>query len=35
VCCRFKGAHKKLDVLKKDFDAREETTTGADFPEGK
>ena len=28
----LKGARNKLDVLKKDFDAWEETTVGADFP---
>ena len=28
----IKGARNKLDVLKKDFDAWEETTAGADFP---
>jgi NAD(P)-dependent dehydrogenase (short-subunit alcohol dehydrogenase family) len=30
----LKGARNKLDVLKKDFDTWEATTTGADFPEG-
>src|SRR3954462_8645050 len=30
----WKNAHLKLDALNKDFDAWEETTTGADFPEG-
>jgi len=30
----LKGARNKLDVLKKDFDTWEDTTTGADFPEG-
>jgi NAD(P)-dependent dehydrogenase (short-subunit alcohol dehydrogenase family) len=30
----LKGARNKLDVLKKDFDAWEETATGADFPQG-
>lgn len=29
----LKGARNKLEVLKKDFDAWAETTTGADFPE--
>jgi NAD(P)-dependent dehydrogenase (short-subunit alcohol dehydrogenase family) len=29
----LKGGRNKLDVLKKDFDAWEETTTGADFPQ--
>ena len=29
----LKGARNKLEVLKKDFDAWEETTVGADFPE--
>ncbi len=29
----LKGARNKLEVLKKDFDAWEETTTGADFPQ--
>ncbi|GGH08512.1 oxidoreductase [Mucilaginibacter phyllosphaerae] len=29
----LKGARNKLDVLKKDFDAWQETTTGADFPQ--
>jgi NAD(P)-dependent dehydrogenase (short-subunit alcohol dehydrogenase family) len=28
----LKGARNKLEVLKKDYDAWEETTTGADFP---
>jgi NAD(P)-dependent dehydrogenase (short-subunit alcohol dehydrogenase family) len=28
----LRGARNKLDVLKKDFDAWEETTVGADFP---
>ncbi|MCC8425575.1 oxidoreductase [Mucilaginibacter sp. UR6-11] len=28
----LKGARNKLDVLKKDYDAWEETTVGADFP---
>jgi len=28
----LKGARNKLEILKKDFDAWEETTTGADFP---
>lgn len=28
----LKGAHNKLNALKKDFDAWEETTVGADFP---
>ncbi|WP_255547507.1 oxidoreductase [Mucilaginibacter sp. dw_454] len=28
----LKGARNKLDVLKKDYDAWEDTTTGADFP---
>ena len=31
----LKGARNKLEVLKKDFDAWEETTVGADFPQGK
>jgi NAD(P)-dependent dehydrogenase (short-subunit alcohol dehydrogenase family) len=30
----IKGARNKLEVLKKDFDAWEETTVGADFPQG-
>jgi len=30
----MKGARNKLELLKKDFDAWEETTVGADFPEG-
>jgi NAD(P)-dependent dehydrogenase (short-subunit alcohol dehydrogenase family) len=30
----LKGARAKLDMLKKDFDAWEATTVGADFPEG-
>lgn len=30
----LKGARNKLELLKKDYDAWEETTTGADFPEG-
>ncbi len=30
----LKGARNKLEVLKKDFDAWEETTVGADFPPG-
>src|ERR1700744_5615261 len=30
----MKGALNKLEVLKKDFDAWEDTTVGADFPEG-
>ena len=30
----LKGGRTKLDVLKKDFDAWEDTTTGADFPAG-
>jgi NAD(P)-dependent dehydrogenase (short-subunit alcohol dehydrogenase family) len=30
----MKGARNKLEVLKKDFDAWEETTIGADFPQG-
>lgn len=30
----LKGARNKLEQLKKDFDTWEETTTGADFPEG-
>ncbi len=30
----LKGGRNKLEVLKKDFDAWEETTTGADFPQG-
>ncbi|MDB5117186.1 MAG: family NAD(P)-dependent oxidoreductase [Mucilaginibacter sp.] len=30
----LKGARNKLEVLKKDYDAWEETTTGADFPAG-
>ena len=30
----LKGARNKLEVLKKDFDTWEETTTGADFPAG-
>jgi NAD(P)-dependent dehydrogenase (short-subunit alcohol dehydrogenase family) len=30
----LKGARAKLDMLKKDFDAWETTTVGADFPEG-
>jgi NAD(P)-dependent dehydrogenase (short-subunit alcohol dehydrogenase family) len=30
----LKGGRNKLEVLKKDFDAWEETTTGADFPAG-
>jgi len=30
----LKGARNKLTELQKDFDAWEETTTGADFPEG-
>jgi len=30
----LKGARNKLEVLKNDFDAWEETTTGADFPQG-
>jgi NAD(P)-dependent dehydrogenase (short-subunit alcohol dehydrogenase family) len=29
----LKGARNKLEVLKKDYDAWEETTTGADFPQ--
>ncbi len=29
----LKGACNKLEVLKKDFDAWEATTTGADFPQ--
>jgi len=29
----LKGARNKLEVLKKDFDAWEETTVGADFPQ--
>ncbi|MGI4020512.1 MAG: oxidoreductase [Janthinobacterium lividum] len=29
----LKGARNKLELLKKDFDTWEETTTGADFPE--
>lgn len=29
----LKGARNKLEILKKDFDTWEETTTGADFPE--
>lgn len=29
----LKGARNKLELLKKDFDAWEETTVGADFPE--
>ncbi|MEB0262254.1 MULTISPECIES: oxidoreductase [unclassified Mucilaginibacter] len=29
----LKGGRNKLEVLKKDFDAWEETTTGADFPQ--
>ena len=31
----LKGARAKLDMLKRDFDAWETTTVGADFPEGK
>jgi short-subunit dehydrogenase len=31
----LRGARAKLDMLKKDFDAWETTTVGADFPEGK
>jgi NAD(P)-dependent dehydrogenase (short-subunit alcohol dehydrogenase family) len=31
----LKGARAKLEMLKKDFDAWETTTVGADFPEGK
>jgi NAD(P)-dependent dehydrogenase (short-subunit alcohol dehydrogenase family) len=31
----LKGARAKLDMLKKDFEAWETTTVGADFPEGK
>ncbi len=30
----LKGARNKLELLKKDFDTWEDTTTGADFPEG-
>ena len=30
----LKGARNKLEVLKKDFDAWDDTTTGADFPAG-
>jgi NAD(P)-dependent dehydrogenase (short-subunit alcohol dehydrogenase family) len=30
----LRGARAKLDMLKKDFDAWEKTTVGADFPEG-
>lgn len=30
----LKGANWKLDLLRKDFDAWQETTIGADFPEG-
>jgi NAD(P)-dependent dehydrogenase (short-subunit alcohol dehydrogenase family) len=30
----LKGARNKLEVLKKDFDTWQDTTTGADFPEG-
>jgi len=30
----LKGARNKLEVLKKDFDTWEDTTTGADFPTG-
>lgn len=30
----LKGARNKLEVLKKDFDTWEDTTTGADFPVG-
>lgn len=30
----LKGARNKLELLKRDFDAWEETTTCADFPEG-
>lgn len=30
----LKGARIKLEMLKKDFDAWEETTVGADFPDG-
>ena len=30
----LKGARNKLEVLKKDFDTWEDTTTGADFPAG-
>ena len=30
----LKGAHYKLDLMKRDFDAWQETTVGADFPEG-
>jgi len=30
----LKGGRNKLEVLKKDFDAWEDTTTGADFPAG-
>jgi NAD(P)-dependent dehydrogenase (short-subunit alcohol dehydrogenase family) len=30
----LKGARNKLDILKKDFDTWEATTTGADFPQG-
>ena len=30
----LKGAHYKLDLMKRDFDAWHDTTVGADFPEG-
>lgn len=30
----LKGARNKIEMLKKDFDAWEETTVGADFPKG-
>lgn len=30
----LKGARNKLEILKKDFDTWEQTTIGADFPEG-
>lgn len=30
----LKGARNKMEALKKDFDAWEETTVGADFPDG-
>jgi len=30
----LKGARNKIELLKKDFDAWEETTVGADFPKG-
>jgi NAD(P)-dependent dehydrogenase (short-subunit alcohol dehydrogenase family) len=30
----LKGARNKLELLKKDFDTWEDTTTGADFPDG-